>query len=1055
MNVITTKKLPTLSESGLDPLLVSQIELLYEAQDFELGEEIYKLISPASNRASSETNNSEECIYIISEGRVRLLCHSSDRSREVSAGLLEAGCIVGGDESFAPIHPVPYRAIAASECRIICIPLRELEQLSKRFTQLKPTVIHQCTQKERLLFLRSCSNLQSISSKVLESLAQMLEIIKIDAGILLAKSLPASGGHYWLRSGQIDSVEHNADGKNNGDRLLTTIGQSWGYPHSVTETWRAQTSLCVYKLSKEAWDTLLPHIPNLDRLCQAKNDSVFQKTNGNTVNHHKKVNLVATTSRNGSSHSLSRTKVYSPVTQQSPSVEDTQSGSIEFPKATSKRILNLLGLFPFIQQQSTSDCGVACLAMISLYWGKRFPLHKLRELANVGVSGASLKSLAKAAEVVGFNARPVRASLSRLIDEQNPWIAHWEGNHFVVVYSIKGENVIYADPALGCKKITLKEFESHWTGFALLLTPTSRLKDIEIEQGTFWRFLGALSPFKKVITQIIIASVLIQLFALFSPLFTQIIMDRVVVQRSQSTLNIIVIGLILFSFWKIVINSARSYLMSYFSNHLNLTLITAFIHHTLKLPISFFESRRVGDILTRVQENNKIQRFLIKQVLLAWLGFATGFVYLGLMLYYNARLTFLVLALIPPIAIVTLLATPFLRRISREVFKERADQNSSLVEMLNGISTLKSAAIEKELRWRWEDHFTRLLNVRFKGQKFGIALSAINGTINTLGSAALLWYGATLVIQDQLTIGQLVAFNMMIGHVLSPVLALANLWDELQEITISVERLNDVFEAEPEDQNIQSMLSLPRINGRVRFADVTFRYNEDEQRNTLQNINFEVQAGETIAIVGRSGSGKTTLVKLLEALYKPNSGTIYIDDFDISHISPPTLRSQFGVVPQECFLFSGTIAENITLFRSEYSLEQVIEVSKLAEAHAFIQSFPLGYKTKVGEHGATLSGGQRQRIAIARALLGNPRILVLDEATSSLDTESERRFQKNLEDISDGRTTFIIAHRLSTVRNVDRILVIDRGVLVEQGNHEELMIKEGLYYHLARQQLAV
>jgi ATP-binding cassette subfamily B protein len=310
-----------------------------------------------------------------------------------------------------------------------------------------------------------------------------------------------------------------------------------------------------------------------------------------------------------------------------------------------------------------------------------------------------------------------------------------------------------------------------------------------------------------------------------------------------------------------------------------------------------------------------------------------------------------------------------------------------------------------------------------------------------------------LVIQDQLTIGQFVAFNMLIGRVLDPILSLANLWDELQEVLISVERLDDVFSAETEEDPEKSLLVMPLIRGEVRFDNVTFRYNEDEDRNTLQNLTFTVKSGQTVAIVGRSGSGKSTLVKLLQGLYHPSSGHIYIDGHDICHVSPHSLRSQLGVVPQECYLFSGTILENITLYRSEYSLEQALEVAKLAEAHAFIQSMPLGYNTKVGERGANLSGGQRQRIAIARALLGEPRILLLDEATSALDTESERRFQQNLVRLCRDRTTFIIAHRLSTVRNADCILVLDRGILVEQGNHETLMKQQGLYYHLAQQQL--
>lgn len=731
----------------------------------------------------------------------------------------------------------------------------------------------------------------------------------------------------------------------------------------------------------------------------------------------------------------------------------SQSPQVVFPKPIRRRVLDWFDRYPWIEQQSSSDCGAACLVMIARYWGKRLPLYQVREQSNVGRSGASLKSLARAAEEIGFHARPVRASLSRLVDQPHPWIAHWQGNHYLVVYRIRGNRVLLADPAQGRRSISRQEFLTHWSGYALLLDPAEHLQSTVVKSASLGRYLNALIPYMGLSVQIILISILIQLFSLVTPLLTQIILDQVVVQKSQTTLNAFAIGLVLFGMWGICMGSVRQYLLSYFSNRLDLTLLSGFIRYTLTLPLKFFESRRVGDILTRVQENQKIQRFLIGQVLLAWLDFVTGFIYLGLMLYYNWRLTLLVLLLIPPIVILTLISTPFLRQVSRQIFHEAADQNSSLVELISGIATVKAAAAERELRWRWEDQLTSQMNAVFRGQKLGIGLQFTSGLINALGGAALLWYGATLVIQDQLTIGQFVAFNMMMGYVISPVITLVNLWDELQEVFISIERLNDVFETQPEEPPQQSRLVLPTLQGLIQFEDVTFRYSEDEDCNTLQNLSFAVQPGQTIAIVGRSGSGKTTLVKLIQGLHFPSRGRICIDGHDIRHVSLNSLRSQIGVVPQECFLFSGTIFENITLYRPDYSLEQVIQVAKLAEAHAFIQSLPLGYSTMVGERGATLSGGQRQRIAIARALLGEPRILILDEATSSLDTESERRFQRNLAQISRERTTVMIAHRLSTVRNADRILVLDRGILVEQGTHDALMALQGLYSHLAQQQL--
>ena len=605
----------------------------------------------------------------------------------------------------------------------------------------------------------------------------------------------------------------------------------------------------------------------------------------------------------------------------------------------------------------------------------------------------------------------------------------------------------------GRRSLTIPDFQASWTGYALLLNPTELLQVMPSSKPALGRFLGAFVPYRSMLWSIILASILLQVFGLVTPLFTQIILDQVVVHKSLPTLQVFIIGLLLFGSWRIGLTCIRQYLLDFFSNQVDLTMISGFISHALNLPLQFFATRHVGDIITRVQENHKIQLFLTRQAVTAWLDAIMAIFYVGLMLHYNWQLALMVLALLPPIVILTVVASPFLRQTSRQVFHESAKQNSTLVEMLTGIATVKATASERELRWQWEDDLTGLFNAQFRGQKLANGLQSTGALINMLGSTALLWYGATLVIQDQLSIGQFVAFNMMIGSVINPVLSLVGLWDEFQEVLVSVERLDDIFSAEPEESPDRPLLVLPPIKGDVSFENLTFRYNADDDRNILQTISFTAHAGDTIALVGRSGSGKSTLANVLQGLYQPTSGRITIDGNDLRHVSPQSLRQQLGIVPQECFLFSGTILDNITLYRPQYSLEDVLEVAKLAEAHAFIQTLPLGYHTKVGERGTLLSGGQRQRIAIARALLSNPRILILDEATSSLDTESERRFQKNLQHISRHRTTFMIAHRLSTVRSADCILVLDRGIIVEQGTHDQLIAKGGLYAQLAQQQL--
>ncbi|PSN20533.1 peptidase C39 [filamentous cyanobacterium CCP5] len=1022
----------------LPELEVDQVRALEAASTWEvyrLAEEIGSIDVSASDGASRKRPSSLSRphtlngasisdIFIVVQGQVRLLCSQPNQTRETPVLLLKSGEAFGDERQWLT-EPLPYRATAASgELTVLRLPRADYSRLLS--SSLHERWCKAAREREVMIFFKTLTTLPSQSSRHMGQWISDVREIMIPAGGLVAQSIPAEAARCWLRAGELIGPFSAGQVPGRGD--------SWDPAATATNDWVATSDCRIYYLLSASLESCLSTqavLPLSPSPAAAASEATLAK----------------------SVTGEAPTPTLKSIPEQPNSSEPRASDRGMFPKPIGRHLLDWLHRYPWVEQQSSSDCGAACLSMIARYWGKRFPLNVLRERANVGRSGVSLKGLAKAAEGLGFQARPVRASLSRLTDHRGPWIAHWEGSHFVVVYGIRGNQVILADPAIGRKQVSRSEFKQHWTGFALLVEPTQQLQDTEIHQASLGRYIQALSPYRSLIVQIILVSLLIQVFGLVSPLFTQIILDRVVVQKSLSTLNLFAIGLVLFSFWSICLSSVRQYLLSYFSNRLDLTLISGFISHTMLLPLRFFESRRVGDIITRVQENQKIQRFLIGQVVLAWLNFLTGFVYLGLMLYYNWQLTLLVLCLIPPIALLTLGSTPFLRKLSRELFKEAADQNSTLVEMMNGIATVKSASAERDLRWLWEDRLTRQMNVRFRGQQLGIGLGATNGLINSIGGAVLLWYGASLVIQDQLTIGQFVAFNMMMGYVISPVLALANLWDELQEVLISVERLNDVFEAELEESPQHPMLVLPSLIGEVVFEDVTFRYGQDEERNTLQNLSFQVQPGQTVAIVGRSGSGKTTLVKLLEALYYPVQGRIFVDGHDSRHVSPQSLRSQLGVVPQECFLFSGTILENITLFRPEFTLDDAVDAAKLAEAHTFIQALPLGYNTKVGERGSTLSGGQRQRIAIARALLGHPKILILDEATSSLDTESERRFQQNLAQISRDRTTFIIAHRLSTVRNADQILVLDRGVLVEQGTHSELMAQSGLYCHLAQQQL--
>ncbi|XZF61407.1 MAG: ABC transporter transmembrane domain-containing protein [Gloeotrichia echinulata DVL01] len=716
----------------------------------------------------------------------------------------------------------------------------------------------------------------------------------------------------------------------------------------------------------------------------------------------------------------------------------------------------VLRRYPFFAQQSGSDCGAACLVMVSRYWGKRFSVNRLRDIANVDRNGASLRGLLTAAESLGFATRPVKASLKQLAKQKLPAIAHWEGKHYIVVYEITPKHVIVADPAIGQRTLSHAEFEADWTGYTLLLQPTAMLKDTKETSTPFWQFFELMKPHSLVMVEVLIASIFIQIFGLITPLFTQLILDRVVVQRSELTLTAVGLGLLMFNLFRVAMTGLRQYLLDHTANRIDLALIVGFIRHTLRLPLNFFESRYVGDIISRVQENRKIQRFLSGEALSILLDLLTVFIYVGLMFWYSWKMALLVLVIIPPFALLALIATPFLQRISREIFNAVAKESSYLIEALTGVRTVKATAVEQTVRWHWEELLNKEIKTNFSGQVISNRLQIFSNTIQAIVTSVLLWFGAYLVIHDQLTIGQLVAFNLLLGNIITPFQRLTVLWNQVQEVLIAVERINDVLDAEPEeDLHQQPRQNLPQLQGNIRFDNVTFRYHPESDINILENLSFEVKSGQMVALVGRSGSGKTTISKLVLGLYPATDGKVLIDGQYLTSLSLRSFRQQVGVVDQDTFLFGGTIRDNISLGHPGAPLTEVIEAAKLAGADEFITKLPMGYETQIGEGGGLLSGGQRQRIAIARALLGNPQLLILDEATSHLDTESERIIQRNFNTILKGRSTLVIAHRLSTVRNADLILVLDKGVLIESGTHTELMAKKGHYYYLNQQQLDV
>lgn len=883
-----------------------------------------------------------------------------------------------------------------------------------------------------------------------------IEILRPSAGKIFWYSVDAVPGLYLVLVGKVRLIDRS-------NNLLQTLeaGKSFGemtlFADLAGQPWAARASLNsqVGFIPEPAVRSLMRQYPAFrDRLRQRAMEQVHMVQNRSEILPEPVAALMTEPMTDLERSPASR---LAPTTLQPHSRKSVRKAYFPSPTLRVGHLWQrVTRRYPFFEQQSASDCGAACLVMVGRYWGKRFNLNRLRDIANVDRNGASLRGLAVAAESIGFTTRPVKASLDKLAQQTLPAIVHWEGKHYIVVYEVSRDRVIVGDPAIGQRSLSHRDFKAGWNGYTLLLQPTALLKQAEEASQPFWQFFELIKPHRLVLFEVFVTSLLIQVFGLVTPLLTQLLLDRVVVQRSNLTLTAVGLGLLVFGVFRVAMTGLRQYLLDHTANRVNLALVVGFISHTFRLPLQFFESRYVGDIISRIQENQKLQRFLTGEALSILLDLLTVFVYLGLMFWYSWKMALLTLVIVPPFVLLALIATPFLQRISREIFNAYNEETGYLIQSLTGIRSVKSMAVEQTVRWHWEDLFGRSVRKLFSGQVIGNSLQIGSAAIEMVVTTALLWFGAWLVIQNELTIGQLVAFNMLMGNVINPFQRLTVLWNQLQEVIVSIERINDVIDAEPEeDLQRQTRQTLPPIQGHIQFDQVTFRYHPNSDRNTLEAISFVVEPGKMVALVGRSGSGKTTISKLLLGLYPPTEGKILIDGYDVTTLSLRSLRQQIGVVDQDTFLFGGTIRENISLGFPEASLEEVIEAAQLAGAHTFIKDLPMGYETQIGEGGGMLSGGQRQRLAIARALLGNPRLLILDEATSHLDAESERIIQTNLSKILQNRTTLIIAHRLSTVRHADLILVLDRGILVESGTHDQLMTKRGHYFYLNQQQLMI
>ena len=696
------------------------------------------------------------------------------------------------------------------------------------------------------------------------------------------------------------------------------------------------------------------------------------------------------------------------------------------------------------------DSGLAALGLLAGHLRVSFDQEQARHELNLTNGKATLADLVRSAKKAGLKSRGfLRRKISDLMEAPRPMIVGLADETFAVLVAIDDETVRLVDPVSGrMGLLSHQEFLANFSGSMLLVT--RRFATVGERFGLGWMF-SAIKRYKKELSLVLVASLSIQVLALATPLLFQIVIDKVLVHNSLSTLITVVVAMVMVVTFQSIIEYLRTHLLTHTASRIDVELGAGVFNHLLRLPVSYFETRPAGQTVARVRELDQIRQFLTGQALTAGLDFVFAVVLIAILYLYSTVLAIIVTLTVPVYIIIALIMQPMLKRRTEDRFNKGALSQQHLVESVLGVQTIKASASEPQSQSEWEEKLAAFIHTSFRGVLLGSVGQNLIQWITRALQSAVLFIGAQQVMNGELTVGGLIAFNMIMGQVTAPVLRLSQLWQDFQQVRVSADRLGDIL-SHPTEPRGAALGALPPAQGRIVLSNITFRY-RPETAPVLEGLTLTIKEGQSIGIIGPSGSGKSTLSKLVQRLYIPERGQVLIDGIDISQVDPTWLRRQIGVVLQENYLFNRTIHENIALANPGLTRGQVMHAARLAGAHEFISQLPGGYDTQIEERGANLSGGQRQRIAIARALVTNPRILILDEATSALDYESEEAIQTNMREIARGRTVVIIAHRLAAVTKCDRIITLERGAIVEDGEPQMLLEQsEGFFARMLHYQ---